>query len=112
MKSSGKDILVVGVDGIGEAYDSIRRGELDATIDSFPFYKAQIAGEVMLRRLGGQEIPRVLWTPQALIDSENVDKPAEELSAGQTLYMQNRQRQQGNYHQPEGQTLADISKRG
>ena len=32
-------------------------GELDATIDSFPFYKAQIAGEVMLRRLGGQEIP-------------------------------------------------------
>ena len=79
VKSSGKDILVVGVDGIGEAYDSIRRGELDATIDSFPFYKAQIAGEVMLRRLGGQEIPRVLWTPQALIDSENVDKPAEEI---------------------------------
>ncbi len=31
-------------------------------LDSFPFYKAQIAGEVMLRRLGGQEIPRVLWT--------------------------------------------------
>ena len=79
VKSSGKDILVVGVDGIGEAYDSIRRGELDATIDSFPFYKAQIAGEVMLRRLGGQEIPRVLWTPQALIDSENVDKPAEKI---------------------------------
>ena len=79
VKSSGKDILVVGVDGIGEAYDSIRRGELDATIDSFPFYKAQIAGEVMLRSLGGQEIPRVLWTPQALIDSEHVDKPAEEI---------------------------------
>ena len=79
VKSSGKDILVVGVDGIGEAYDSIRRGELDATIDSFPFYKAQIAGEVMLRSLGGQEIPRVLWTPQALIDSENVDKPAEKI---------------------------------
>ena len=33
----------------------------------------------MLRSLGGQEIPRVLWTPQALIDSENVDKPAEEI---------------------------------
>lgn len=79
VNASGKDILVVGVDGIGEAYDSIRNGELDATIDSFPFYKAQIAGEVMLRSLGGQEVPRVLWTPQALIDSENVDKPAEEI---------------------------------
>lgn len=79
VKASGKDILVVGVDGIGEAYDSIRKGELDATIDSFPFYKAQIAGEIILRSLGGQEIPRVLWTPQALIDSENVDKPATEI---------------------------------
>lgn len=76
VKASGKDILVVGVDGIGEAYDSIRKGELSATIDSFPFYKAQIAGEVMLRKLGGQEIPRVLWTPQALIDKDNVDVAA------------------------------------
>ena len=106
VKSSGKDILVVGVDGIGEAYDSIRRGELDATIDSFPFYKAQIAGEVMLRRLGGQEIPRVLWTPQALIDSENVDKPAEEIickidkGSKETIISQ------------RVRPLADISKRG
>ena len=79
VKSSGKDILVVGVDGIGEAYDSIRKGELDATIDSFPLYKGQIAVEMMLRTLGGQELPRVIWTPQALIDSTNVDTPAEQL---------------------------------
>lgn len=79
VKSSGKDILVVGVDGIGEAYDSIRAGELDATIDSFPLYKAQIAGEAMLRVIGGQELPRVIWTPQALIDNTNVDTPAEEI---------------------------------
>ena len=79
VKASGKDILVVGVDGIGEAYDSIRSGELDATIDSFPKYKGQISVEMMLRGLGGQEVPRVVWTPQALIDAENVDTPAEEL---------------------------------
>jgi len=79
VKASGKDILVVGVDGIGEAYDSIRKGELDATIDSFPLYKGQIAVEMMLRSIGGQELPRVIWTPQALIDSTNVDTPAEEL---------------------------------
>ena len=42
VKESGKNILVVGVDGIGEAYDSIRRGELSATIDSFPKYKGQM----------------------------------------------------------------------
>lgn len=79
INESGKDILVVGVDGTGEAYDSIRKGELDATIDSFPKYKAQIAMEATLRVLGGQEVPRVVWTPQALIDSANVDNPAEEI---------------------------------
>jgi len=79
VNNSGKEILVVGVDGIGEAYNSIRNGEMDATVDSFPLYKAQIAVELTLRILGGQEIPRVVWTPQALIDSENVDTPAEEI---------------------------------
>lgn len=79
VEASGKDILVVGVDGIGEAYDSIRAGKLDATIDSFPFYKAQIATECTLRILAGQELPRVIWTPQALIDSTNVDTPAAEI---------------------------------
>ena len=79
VKASGKKILVVGVDGIGEAYESIRKGELSATIDSFPKYKGQIAVEVALRVLGGQKVPRVVWTPQALIDSENVNTPAEEI---------------------------------
>ncbi len=79
VNASGKDILVVGVDGIGEAYDSIRKGEMDATVDSFPLYKGQIAVETALRVLGGQKIPRVIWTPQALIDSSNVDTDAAEI---------------------------------
>ena len=81
VNSSGRDILVVGVDGIGEAYDSIRAGEMDATVDSFPFYKGQIAVEVALRVLGGQALPRVVWTPQALIDRSNVDVAAAEIIA-------------------------------
>ena len=63
------DILVVGVDGIGEAYDSIREGKLDATVDSFGYYMSQVATEVTLRVLAGQDIPRVTHTPQALIES-------------------------------------------
>ncbi len=73
------DILVVGVDGIGEAYDSIRAGKLDATVDSFPLYMAQVATECTLRALAGQDVPRVVATPQALIDSENVDEDAAEI---------------------------------
>lgn len=79
VQESGTDILVVGVDGIGEAYDSIRNGKLDATVDSFPYYMAQVAVECTLRALSGQELPSALATPQALIDSENVDKDAAEI---------------------------------
>jgi len=76
VQESGREVLVVGVDGIGEAYESIRAGGLSATIDSFPYYKSQIAVECALRSMAGQEIPRVVWTPQALIDSTNVDMDA------------------------------------
>ena len=38
-----------------------------------------LAVECALRIIGGQEIPRVVWTPQALIDSTNVDMPAAEI---------------------------------
>lgn len=79
VEESGADILVVGVDGIGEAYDSIRAGKLDATVDSFPFYMAQVAVECTLRSLAGQELPSAVATPQALIDSENVDTDAAEI---------------------------------
>lgn len=79
VNKSGKDILVVGVDGTGEAYESIRKGEMDATVDSFPLYKSQIASEMMLRAINGQSVPRVVWTPQAIIDSTNVDKEAKEI---------------------------------
>ena len=76
VQAAGADILVVGVDGIGEAYESIRNGGLDATVDSFPFFKS-IAAEASLRLL---EVKNCLWSgPQALIDSTNVDTPATEI---------------------------------
>ena len=79
VEEANADTLVVGVDGIGEAYDSIRAGKLDATVDSFPFYMAQVAIECTLRSLAGQTLPSCVATPQALIDSENVDKDAAEI---------------------------------
>ena len=65
-------VAVFGTDGISDAYDSIRRGELTGTVDSFPVLTGEVAMEVSLRLLGGQELPRVVSTPQALITSENI----------------------------------------
>ncbi|MGI6070519.1 MAG: substrate-binding domain-containing protein [Blautia sp.] len=73
-----KDIYVVGCDGQSEAYDSIRTGEMAATIDSFPYYEGYMAAEVCYRQMIGQEVPRVVFTPVKMLDSTNVDKTAEE----------------------------------
>ncbi|MCD8121767.1 MAG: substrate-binding domain-containing protein [Clostridiales bacterium] len=79
VQEENADILVVGVDGIGEAYDSIRAGKLDATVDSFPYYMAQVATECTLRVLAGEEVPSVVHTPQALISADNIDADPAEL---------------------------------
>lgn len=73
-----KDIYVVGCDGQAEAYDSIRAGEMAATIDSFPYYEGYMAAEVCYRYMIGQEVPRVVFTPSKMLDSTNVDNTAEE----------------------------------
>jgi ribose transport system substrate-binding protein len=66
-------VAVIGTDGISDAYASIRAGDLTGTIDSFPVLTGEVAMEVVLRLLAGQEIPRVVATPQALVTADNID---------------------------------------
>lgn len=66
--------VVFGTDGISDAYKSIRAGELTGTVDSFPYLTGEVAVEVALRVVGGQDIPRVVSTPQALITKDNIEK--------------------------------------
>ena len=63
---------VFGTDGISDAYKSIQAGELSGTVDSVPLLTGEVAMEVALRIVGGQDIPRVVATPQALITKDNV----------------------------------------
>lgn len=67
-------VAVFGTDGISDAYDSIRAGDLTGTVDSFPVLTGEVAMEVVLRLLAGQDLPRVVATPQALITSDNVEQ--------------------------------------
>lgn len=79
--SAGKqdDILIIGNDGTSEALASIADGQLDATVNIYPDYGGKIAVDVALRLLGGQDVPQVIYTSQAVIDSTNIDVPAEEI---------------------------------
>jgi ribose transport system substrate-binding protein len=69
-----KQIAVIGTDGVSDAYKSIQAGELTATVDSFPVITGQVAREVALRLVGGQKVPRVIATPQALVTKETYDR--------------------------------------
>lgn len=64
-------VIVLGVDGTGDAYKSIKKGELTATVDQFADGSGQAAVEVALRLLAGQDIPKVVSTPIEVIDAEN-----------------------------------------
>lgn len=75
VKSLGKSeqTAVFGTDGISDAYNSIKNGELTGTVDSFPVLTGEVAMDVILRLLAGQDLPRVVSTPQALITKDNAD---------------------------------------
>jgi ribose transport system substrate-binding protein len=82
VKAAGQrgKILIIGTDGIEDAYKAIRAGDLTATVDSYPELTGQVAVDVAVRVLAGQTVPRAVYTPQALITNENVDTPAPTLS--------------------------------
>ena len=67
-------IAVIGTDGISDAYASIKAGDLTGTIDSFPVLTGEVAMEVVIRLLDGQDLPRVVSTPQALVTADNIDQ--------------------------------------
>ncbi|WP_334105134.1 substrate-binding domain-containing protein, partial [Muricomes intestini] len=65
------EVIVTGVDGTGDAYKSIHAGELTATVDQFMDKNGVAAVDVAFRLLAGQDIPRVVETPIAVIDENN-----------------------------------------
>jgi ribose transport system substrate-binding protein len=76
VKASGRlgKTLVFGTDGINAAYDSIKKGELTGTVDSFPVLTGEVAVEVAVRLLAGQKLPKVIATPQALVMKDSIAK--------------------------------------
>jgi ribose transport system substrate-binding protein len=75
VKAAGleEQVVVFGTDGISDAYASIRAGDLTGTVDSFPVLTGEVAMEVALRLMAGQDLPRVVATPQALITADTVE---------------------------------------
>jgi len=65
------EVMVTGIDGISAAYDSISKGEMTATVESYTSLVGEISVELTLRLLGGQDINRVVSTPLIMGDIDN-----------------------------------------
>lgn len=66
------EVVVVGVDGTSDAYTSIGKGEMTATVDQFLFDNGYAAVECAIRTLGGQDLPKVVSTPIEVLDADNM----------------------------------------
>lgn len=71
--------FVIGTDGTSEAHASIKAGELAGTVDNFPYYMSQIGMEMLIRKIAGQELPMVIYTPQLVVDASNINTDSAEL---------------------------------
>lgn len=73
------ECVIVGTDGTSEAIESIKAGELDATVDFFPGTMGAIGVEIQMRKLAGQEVPKVIYAPQCVRDAENIEQSFEDI---------------------------------
>lgn len=78
VKAAGRQgsTVVIGSGGITEALESIKAGEMTATVSTFPREAGRIAVDVAVRILAGQAVPRVVRTPQTLVTGSNVNDPS------------------------------------
>jgi ribose transport system substrate-binding protein len=72
--ASGKNIAVIGTDGVPEAISGVRKGTMTATVSPLPFYEGYWAVESAVRLLAGQKVPAWVVAPAQLITKANVDK--------------------------------------
>lgn len=71
--ASGKDIAVIGTDGVPEAVEGVRNGSMTATVSPLPYWEGYWAVEAAVRLLEGQDVVPWIVAPAQLITAENVD---------------------------------------
>jgi ribose transport system substrate-binding protein len=69
-----KGVVIVGTDGIDDAVDAIKRGEMAATIATPPFRQGYIAAETAIRLARGQPVPDCIKEFNQLISRGNLDQ--------------------------------------
>ncbi|MEJ9210552.1 ribose ABC transporter substrate-binding protein RbsB [Bacillus smithii] len=74
IKSSGRDIVVIGFDGNDDAIKAIKKGKLSATVAQQPELIGQKSVQAAIDVLQGKKVEKKIAVPLKLITKENVSK--------------------------------------
>ena len=66
------EVAIVGMDGITEALDAIRSGEMSATVSQYPYVMGRMAVEACLAAARGAVLPSRVDAPVAVVTRANV----------------------------------------
>ena len=68
----GRDVKVIGFDGISQALAAVRRGRMAATVAQYPYTMGQLAIEGCLAAIRGRSVPARVDAPVQVVTRENV----------------------------------------
>lgn len=77
IKTAGLDVKkfqVIGVDGTRDGANSIKAGELTATVAQYPYKMGKVGVQSVMAKLNGKKVDKRIDTGANLIDSSNVAK--------------------------------------
>ena len=74
ISSAGKDLIVIGFDGIDDALASIRNGHLTATVAQQPVLMGEMAVQAAVDYIQGKEVEKVIAAPLKLVTKDTVDQ--------------------------------------
>jgi ribose transport system substrate-binding protein len=71
--TAGKDVKVIGLDGITDALKSVAAGELTATVSQYPFVVGEMGLEACVAAARGKTLPANVDAPVQLITKANAE---------------------------------------
>lgn len=71
---AGKDIKVMGVDGIEDVLKEIKAGTLYGTVSQYPYVMGKLGVEACIVAAQGGTVPEFVESPTVVITPDNIDK--------------------------------------
>jgi ABC-type sugar transport system substrate-binding protein len=75
------EITIIGVDGIEDALNAVKSGDLYATVAQYPYAIGQMGVQACEQVTNGEDLPENITAPVAVVTKDNADKALEAFPA-------------------------------